>query len=224
MRLVLDKKKVSKLKKAVQRIRKRRERRGSLTRAVQKLKPKGGSKWGLKIKLPSVTFHGIRLKNLERVKREGLPLWNAEEALEEVRSSFEHFIDKGFLKRGREAEEALERAEAEVENRFSRRGIHVTFFEDEAAKWAKRNPEIAWVHFEPLGIPWKEVESYLEKRYGEPHILVLDYEKASENLPKITRKFPFHVAGGADLFLPMERIEPSYIKKIEKVGKKGLLL
>ena len=169
-------------------------------------------------------YHGIRLKDPGALKS-GLRLWDAKRCIEEVDRAFDYFERKGYIHPSADVNEMRMRAHQECNLRFSEKGIHVTFIEDEACKWAERNPEITWVWLEGLlednGIPpekaREEIQEYLSRRYGDPYEVVIDFNKVKGNLPEIAQRYPLRAAGGGvNLFIPMDTISPDAVLGVRR--------
>lgn len=204
------------------------------------------------IKLQEIKlYHGIRLKDPEKLLEEGLPLWDEKKCKEEVEKAFNYFeknfpdyLDKRRIKENRE------KAFEECEWRFGkRRGIWTTVYvegtrdlpespEILACRWADRNPEIIswWILLtvkESLLERDKEkvvrvVREYLEKNYGKPYVVEIDFDKIKEDIveyypflekrPKegLYRYILLESKGGVNFFVPMKKLSKDVVVKIEE--------
>ncbi len=172
-------------------------------------------------KPPKFVYHGIRILDKNKLLSEGLDLWGTDKCINECRKALQYFQRKGYLIKA-QVDEIYEYQECECKRRFTVKGIHTTFFKEEACKWAKRNPEIVWYAIQAVGgIEDDVINKYLEDEYGKPYVVIFEFNKIEKYLPEVAKKYPYHIShGGADFFIPMERINPEDIYDIEECSKK----
>jgi len=161
-------------------------------------------------KLPKYIFHGIRLHRPDKELAIGLKPWDADRAREELLKAFKYF-------NANKLEDFHDIADnffvAIEQTRFGEPlGFWFTIDKNAVPFWAKQNPEIISLPLVMLGIDEHRVYRYLEKTYGHPYGLTIDLTEVVNILGEERVRHAFLGTGGADMFLPLPRLDMRVVK------------